>query len=102
MKLLVYEIVNHTGKKYGGVLTNWSFHSISSNIEYVLGTVVGQDPTGRFDIGTTVRTSNVVFRTIYGISGYIIETANTVYILDNHPNIKPLSDDLAAFFYLLS
>lgn len=71
------EVSEKVQKKYGGVLGQWGIHSVYNNISFVLGVLVSEDPTHRWDKGYWVRTSSVVH-----LGRDYVETSNTVYALE--------------------
>ena len=89
------KIATERGKKYGGILTNYSVHSTYGGHQFVFGIMTGCDPTGRFQDGFTVRTSSII--EINVDRGYV-ETANTVYTL-HQANVNPLPDNIARGVY---
>ena len=88
----IKKIAEDRGKKYGGKLTDWSFHSVYKDVEFLIGTIDGQDPTGRFLTGSTIKTANIIY-TDPNLNW--IETDNTFYILKGRPNPDPLPDGWA-------
>jgi len=89
----VKRLAESTNKKYGGRLKNWSIHSVYDNVEFVMGEMVGTDPTGRFQAGYIVKTSSIVW--LESDFDYV-ETSTTFYILEGQPNPNPLPDGLAS------
>lgn len=66
-------------KKDGGIIKDWSLHTLSTGQQLMTGIVV-KDPTGRFEEGWTMRSSLVV--NVDREKG-IVETENTFYSVEN-------------------
>lgn len=81
-------------KKYGGELTKWSIHNLSSGLK-VMTAVVVSDPLNRWEEGWTMRSSPVL--NIDREKG-IVETLNTIYSVDDN-EIKEDYGDFVKHIY---
>ena len=105
-------------KKDGGLLKDWQLHTfaigevaqeikdreklnghnITTDVIYVMTGTVVEDPTGRWDIGDSVRSSIIVN---IDRENNVVETFNTMYNVINEGNgaIPDLGADIAFMFF---
>ena len=82
-------------KKYGGELTDWTIHTLSTGVK-IMTAVVVSDPLNRWEEGWTMRSSPVL--NVDRDKG-IVETMNTIYSVDENEIDNDVGDFVMSFYF---